>query len=304
MGLVSIVIPLFNSEERIERTLTALLSQTYSNWECLLIDDGSTDNSKHVVEAFIEKNKGTAIRLISIPNSGVSVARNTGISIASGEFIALLDHDDIWLPEKLEMQIAFLKKYIEFDGVLCNFRIAKMLPDRSIKTVRIVRNNKLGRLTKNWLLLEGNGAFPTSTFLFRARGRASGTIFDPDFSYVSDLDFIINFQKLARIGNVDFALVEYLQHASQMHLNPSPLKAEYPLLLEKLGETFSQQVKNRAQGNVYVLSALLNLRSRHFLQAIRDARFATRYRPLSLISLPLYVVRKRITTYWNRFFLD
>lgn len=103
--LVSVVVPLYNKEHSIALTIESILNQTYENFEVILIDDGSTDNSADVVKQYNDKR----IKYYYKCNEGVSVARNYGIAIAASEYIALLDGDDIWRP-------AFLQEMLEFIG--------------------------------------------------------------------------------------------------------------------------------------------------------------------------------------------
>ncbi|EGT3571950.1 glycosyltransferase family 2 protein [Citrobacter sp. ANG330] len=90
--LLSVVIPLFNKRESIRSTITSVLNQDYAGFELIIVNDGSTDGSEHIVREFDDKR----IRLINIKNSGVSVARNTGIEAAKSEYVCLLDADDYW----------------------------------------------------------------------------------------------------------------------------------------------------------------------------------------------------------------
>lgn len=103
LPLVSVVIPAYNAEAFIQKTLTSVLSQTYKNLEVLVIDDGSTDRTVEIVEAMMESDR--RIHLFQQPNSGVAAARNLGIKHAKGEFIAPLDADDIWYPQNIEKQV-------------------------------------------------------------------------------------------------------------------------------------------------------------------------------------------------------
>ena len=102
----SVVIPLYNKEKYIKKTLDSVLNQTYSNFEIIVVDDGSTDKSCEIIESI----KDDRIHLIHKKNGGVSSARNRGIQEAKGEFIAFLDADDEWLPNKLEKQYILHKK--------------------------------------------------------------------------------------------------------------------------------------------------------------------------------------------------
>ncbi|MCR5421748.1 MAG: glycosyltransferase family 2 protein [Lachnospiraceae bacterium] len=112
-GLVSVVVPVYNAEKWIEDTILSVKSQTYKDWELLLVDDRSVDNSVKVINSFLQDN----IRLIrykedgtALKNQGAAYARNTGIEEARGQYICFIDADDLWSPDKLEKQLAFMKE--------------------------------------------------------------------------------------------------------------------------------------------------------------------------------------------------
>ena len=108
--LVSIITPMYNSEKFILKTIESVINQTYSNWELLLIDDGSIDNTIQIVEDF--KQKYSNIKLIqNLTNLGAAQSRNKGILEAKGEYIAFLDADDLWKPNKLDLQIQFMQTH-------------------------------------------------------------------------------------------------------------------------------------------------------------------------------------------------
>lgn len=112
--LVSIVMPAYNCEMYITEAINSVIDQTYSNWELLVIDDGSKDNTLQAINELADKDS----RIKSIPNEkniGVSATRNRGIDLASGEWISFLDSDDMWHPSKLEKQLKVVsKKSAEF----------------------------------------------------------------------------------------------------------------------------------------------------------------------------------------------
>ena len=106
-GLVSIITPSYNSSLFLSETITSSLSQTYPNWELLITDDCSTDNSVQIIEQYAKQD--SRIKLFRLEkNSGAGVCRNRSIQEAKGRFIAFCDSDDCWKPEKLERQIAFM----------------------------------------------------------------------------------------------------------------------------------------------------------------------------------------------------
>ncbi|WP_336127584.1 glycosyltransferase family 2 protein [Mesoflavibacter sp. CH_XMU1422-2] len=108
--LVSIITPMYNSEKFILKTINSVVNQTYSNWELMLIDDGSTDNTIQIVEDF--KQKYSNITLLQNPtNLGTAQSRNKGILEAKGDYIAFLDADDLWKPNKLDQQIQFMQNH-------------------------------------------------------------------------------------------------------------------------------------------------------------------------------------------------
>lgn len=104
MDLVSIIIPTFNRNTLLQRALNSIYKQTYSNFEIIVVDDGSTDQTDKMI-----KDRFPKVRYLPQPNAGVSRARNKGIEIAHGEWFAFLDSDDEWLPQKLANQISLLK---------------------------------------------------------------------------------------------------------------------------------------------------------------------------------------------------
>ena len=106
-GLVSIITTLYNSEKYIAKTIESVLSQTYVDWEMIITDDRSTDNGPSIVDSYVIKD--SRIRLYRLEqNSGPGVARNNSIKNANGRYIAFLDSDDTWMPDKLERQISLM----------------------------------------------------------------------------------------------------------------------------------------------------------------------------------------------------
>ncbi|WP_339226565.1 glycosyltransferase family 2 protein [Oceanobacillus sp. FSL K6-2867] len=106
--LISVITPAYNAERFIGDTIDSVLNQTYSNWEMVIVDDRSTDNTTSIVEEY--RKRDNRIKLIVLEeNSGSAVARNTAMENAKGRYIAFLDSDDRWLPEKLDKQLRFMQ---------------------------------------------------------------------------------------------------------------------------------------------------------------------------------------------------
>lgn len=105
MPQVSVIIPTYNRADCVTRSIDSALSQTYKDYEIIVVDDGSTDNTKQILQSYVDKG---LIRYIYQDNAGCAAARNAGISDAKGEWIAFLDSDDVWLPDKLAEQMQYL----------------------------------------------------------------------------------------------------------------------------------------------------------------------------------------------------
>ncbi|WP_299776572.1 glycosyltransferase family 2 protein [uncultured Formosa sp.] len=106
--LVSIITPVYNAEKFISQTIETVLSQTYTNWELILVDDGSSDNSLQIISKFTAAHKNIFL-FKNAENSGAAITRNRGMEEAKGKYIAFLDADDIWFPTKLDKQIGMME---------------------------------------------------------------------------------------------------------------------------------------------------------------------------------------------------
>lgn len=151
--IISIITPAFNSEKYISETIESIQAQTYANWELLITDDCSTDQTIRIVKTFQEND--SRIRLYKLEkNQGAGVARNNSIIKATGRYIAFCDSDDQWKPSKLEKQVQFMKTHklpftyssyeiIDEEGYL----IGKVTPPHNLSYQDMLRNNYVGCLT-------------------------------------------------------------------------------------------------------------------------------------------------------------
>lgn len=106
-GLVSIITPTYNCGRFIGETIDSVLAQTYSNWEVIIVDDRSTDDTEAVVRKYMEQDDRIKYTLLDV-NSGAAVARTEAMKLAEGQYMAFLDSDDLWTPDKLERQLKFM----------------------------------------------------------------------------------------------------------------------------------------------------------------------------------------------------
>ena len=106
--LISIVMPMYNSEAFVHKAIDSVLMQTYENWELIIVDDGSRDHSMRTVMPYVDQDKRIQL-LKNEKNSGIAITRNKAIEFSQGKYIALLDSDDMWYPEKLTHQVAIME---------------------------------------------------------------------------------------------------------------------------------------------------------------------------------------------------
>lgn len=157
--LVSIIVPVYNARKFIRETLDCVMAQTYTAWELLLIEDVSTDDTVAVIEEYIRKKKEQRIRMIRQPeNMGAARARNRGLEEAKGRYIAYLDADDLWEPEKLQHQLLFMEKN---EAAFC-FTGYEFADECGVGTGKVVRVPE----TLNYRQALGNTTIFTTTVMF------------------------------------------------------------------------------------------------------------------------------------------
>ena len=152
--LVSVITPTYNSEVFISETIESVRSQTYTNWELILVDDASSDTTVEILKKYATLDQRITFFLLE-KNSGAAIARNMAIEKASGSFIAFLDADDLWKPEKLSTQISFmLKKDIAVSFSSYELmdekgnslgKMIKALP--TVNYAKMLKSNYVGNLT-------------------------------------------------------------------------------------------------------------------------------------------------------------
>ena len=153
--LISVVIPAYNAEQFLDETLESVLSQTYENWECIIVNDGSTDNTESIAQKWCEKD--SRFRLTIKENGGLSSARNWGIKESKAEYIAFLDHDDVLTPDSLEVRINTLLK----ENVDLVYSNAYRINYREY-TKQLLRCIHIGRVKDISIFLEINQATPST----------------------------------------------------------------------------------------------------------------------------------------------
>jgi glycosyltransferase involved in cell wall biosynthesis len=192
--LVSVVVPLYNSANVIDGTLRALHESTFKSFEVILIDDGSTDDTKKVLN---EMGWLDQVRYVYQKNKGISGARNTGMKMAQGKYIRLLDHDDQLIPDKLESMVSYLESKPE-----CKMVYSPCLMKRMDKEGRCYVQDVYSTHMPRWLPKRYEGdifenlfymrIFPSTTLICKDEALNVG-LFDETFKVCEDLEFFLRF---------------------------------------------------------------------------------------------------------------
>jgi glycosyltransferase involved in cell wall biosynthesis len=202
---ISVVIPAYNAAAFIEETLATVAAQTHKDFEVVVVDDGSKDDTAAVAERFL-KAKGLAGRAIKQENKKIAGARNTGWRAASGQWISFLDHDDAWFPSKLEVTARELASHPEAD-LLCH-------------NENVTEKGRLLRVCENgpaWtpdmyerLLFKGNALSPSCVTVKREKlEQVGGFREDADFNTVEDYDLWMRLARVCRFHFIPDVLGEY-----------------------------------------------------------------------------------------------
>lgn len=208
---VSVIIPAYNAERFIKETIESVLRQTYDDFEIIIVDDGSTDTTRQIIESLNDQR----IIYLYQKNSGVSVARNTGVSKARGEYIALLDHDDLWLPEKLKKQIPLLETHTEIGLVYSDCYIID-LKGRILTRIFQSFNPCRGKVSPHLLLCN---FVPCLTAVIRKNILQKIDMFNPKFCIAEEFELFLRLSEISEFDFVDIPLAKYRVHETNFSKN-------------------------------------------------------------------------------------
>ncbi|MCG9893347.1 MAG: glycosyltransferase family 2 protein [Thermosynechococcaceae cyanobacterium MS004] len=230
MPKVSIVIPCYNAMRYLPETVRSVLAQTYEDYEVLIIDDGSTEYSEAgTLEDWVQALDHPKIRLIRQENLGLAGARNTGIRQSAGDYIALLDADDLWHPTKLEKQVALLDQHPQV-GVV--YAWSELIDAQGLSTGRVLNPTAEGRIWES--LLEQNLIGGGSVPLLRRSCLEQSGLFDLNLrSFVEDWDLWLRLAPLTEFKVVKEILIYYRQLDSSASMDWTRMEQSYLLVLEK-----------------------------------------------------------------------
>ena len=250
--IISVIIPALNAANTLPATIQSVVDQSFPRWELIVVDDGSSDDTAGVARSYVVPG-GSRVKVISTENCGVSAARNLGIDLASGKFVAFLDSDDLWSPFKLEKQLQAIDNNPSAIGCACFYSSFWEYPTQLVQDFRPEWDPKS---ILDWMLLEGKGVLLPSTFLgLRSLIRSLGG-FDTRLGSTADLDLAHRIVASGSVVTVPETLTYYRLSERQMHRDVELLRRDYAILFEKMPQLGSTHLRTRVHVNLRLLEAL------------------------------------------------
>jgi glycosyltransferase involved in cell wall biosynthesis len=225
--LVSVIVPAYNAAHWIAETIRSVQAQSLDDWELIIINDGSSDDTASVIETFLSDKR---IQLVHQSNSGVCKTRNHGFTLAKGKYIALLDADDLFLPENLKEKITALESNSDARWTYSNLKLInekseKYGPDTQGKSKNILQH-----------LLRWNGEVipgPCSNLVFHRSVLETGIRFDPQFSTAADQDFCMSLAASYSSVFIPETLAAYRILPNSMSRNIAVMEKDHIAVYEK-----------------------------------------------------------------------
>ncbi len=236
MSLISVIIPVYNASQFIKKTINSVLNQSYTNYEIIVVDDGSTDNTKEVLQSLINDNK---IKYYYIKNSGVSTAANFGIRKAKGNYIFFLDHDDLFMVNKLKEIINV------FQTIKCDVIYHNAIRYDMDKRKEILFKSPLIKSSPfEQILINSNIILSSSCVAVKKECIFNVGLFDTHFNAKASVQDFDMWLKLARAGYKFYHIDKYLtKYNFSRNRNASMKKENIKIFIKDFRKVFNRYSK-------------------------------------------------------------
>lgn len=286
--LVSIIMPCYNSAKFVEKAIQSILNQTYQNFELIIINDFSTDGSLEIIKSF-KKNDKRIIVLSNEENKGVSITRNRGLKICSGDYIAFCDADDFWEPFKLEEQLRIFNNDTQYRLSFTNSYIVDERSNKTGETFRQKFGFKIDRSGKYFNQILYTNFINTSTAILN-RKNIKLKLFNPEISIGEDWLFWLEIAKEEKMLYIDEPYSYY-----RVHKEMSTGKGTEKMALARI-KTLSELLKmkldlnSREQSKIYYFIGVEWLKINAFTEANKNLIISINKNPLNVKSLVRYAL--------------
>jgi len=217
---ISVVIPAYNAQRYLREAVTSVLAQSFADFECIIVDDGSTDQTAAIIADLASHD--ARVRPLSVPHGGIVAALNAGVEAARAELIARMDADDICLPERFERQLEYLRR--DCGCVALGCRVLTVDPYGSPLWET---DQKLTSEEIEASLLRGNGlAMCHPTVIMRKRAVIAAGMYAAKYQWVEDLDLFLRLAEIGRVANLPDVLLHYRQHFGSVNKHKAKLQEQ------------------------------------------------------------------------------
>ncbi len=278
MQKVSVIIPTYNYGRFIGKAIESVLAQTVPIHEIIVVDDGSTDETGQTVKAF-----GEQVHYIKQQNGGVCAARNNGVKNSSGDYIAFLDADDEWLPEKIEKQLAKFETDAKIGLVFCGMREFDF---ETGETIGFFLEGEEGWVADDLILFEKPVVIVSGSAIMVTR-QAFDEVggFDPKLKNGEDWEFCYRVARKFKVGFAAEILVNYCNHGVNAHLNIKEMERSTLIAWNKAFATKDKKIlklRKRAFGNLHKVLAGSYLHNGQYFDFTRHLFKSIWFRPAYL----------------------
>lgn len=251
-ALVTVVVPCFNAQRTIDTAIGSVVSQTFTRWVLIVVDDGSTDASPEILSEYA-RHSGGKIRLVRSKNHGACHARKLAVAEATTEFIAFLDADDYWNREKLERQLDFLAKNPNLVGVTSGFKKIRLSSGRESETLDF---DWTRMALEEWVLLGRSAPALNSTLLVRRKEYTDAGGHDEKLSsFADDLDLAWRMSSVHHFGSAGGCLAYLQMSAGQVHRDSARMYGALSKVYGKISLS-APALASRAMAHLEVLMAI------------------------------------------------
>ena len=269
--LVSVIIPAYNAERFIERTLKSVLAQTYHNFEVIVVNDGSQDRTAEIVQSIAKQDR--RVILLQQPNAGVSAARNLAIQKSRGEFIAPIDADDIWYPENIEKQVKCMMKSDSSVGLVYSWSVD--IDEYDLLTGGFHASEHEGKvylplLCRNFI---GNGSavLIRRTCLEKVGGYNNEQLKDEHSHGSEDWELYLRIAECYQFGVVPEFLIGYRKNYLSTSYKDASMAKFYELLMQMIRQKhpeIPEQVYQWSGSNFYLYLAYQSFYSSNYYHSL------------------------------------
>jgi glycosyltransferase involved in cell wall biosynthesis len=217
---ISVVIPAYNAQRYLRSAIQSVLAQTFRDFECIIVDDGSTDRTAAIIADLASRD--ARVRPLSVPHGGIVAALNAGVEAARADLIARMDADDLCVPERFERQLEYLRR--DSGCVAVGSRVLLVDPYGSPLWET---DQKLTSEEIESSLLRGNGlAICHPTVIMRKRAVIAAGMYAAQYQWVEDLDLFLRLAEIGRVANLPGVLLHYRQHFGSVNKHKAQLQEQ------------------------------------------------------------------------------